>query len=98
MSILEEEKNDDGRNATWYDGLKNAFIAAVRSRDIWLCGVISSLFEGSMYIFVFMWTPALTSLMGDDNDSVKLPFGVIFSTFMISCMAGSSLFSILICR
>jgi len=90
----EEEKNDDGRHSNWYDGLKNAFVVTVRSRDIWLCGVISSLFEGSMYIFVFMWTPALTTLMVDKD--VKLPFGVIFSTFMISCMAGSSLFSILI--
>ena len=36
-----------------------------------------------------MWTPALT----DAND-VQLPFGVIFSTFMVCCMAGSSVFSI----
>lgn len=87
--------SDDGRGApNWYDGLKNAFIATTRSRDILLCGIISSLFEGSMYIFVFMWTPALTALQSDD--SVKLPFGVIFSTFMVCCMAGSSLFSILI--
>jgi hypothetical protein len=90
----EEEKNDDGRHSNWYDGLKNAFIVTVRSRDILLCGIISSFFEGSMYIFVFMWTPALTTLMPDSKD--PLPFGVIFSTFMISCMAGSSLFSILI--
>jgi len=43
-----------------------------------------------------MWTPALTSLakaeMGDSFDG--LPFGVIFSTFMVCCMAGSSIFSI----
>jgi MFS transporter, MFS domain-containing protein family, molybdate-anion transporter len=92
----EEEKNDDGRQSNWSDGLKNAFIVTVRSRDILLCGIISSLFEGSMYIFVFMWTPALTSLMEDKK--ADLPFGVIFSTFMISCMAGSSLFSILIAQ
>jgi MFS transporter, MFS domain-containing protein family, molybdate-anion transporter len=42
-----------------------------------------------MYIFVFMWTPALTS----ESDQVELPFGLIFSTFMVSCMAGSSMFS-----
>jgi MFS family permease len=38
-----------------------------------------------------MWTPALT---GGDAE-VKLPFGLIFSTFMVCCMVGSSLFSIL---
>jgi MFS family permease len=94
-----ENSSDDGRSApNWYDGLKNAFIAASRSRDILLCGIISSLFEGSMYIFVFMWTPALTALMDkkEGDGDVKLPFGVIFSTFMVCCMAGSSLFSILI--
>lgn len=91
----EEKGGDDGHTAAWYDGLKNAFVATVRSRDILLCGIISSLFEGSMYIFVFMWTPALSKLATEDT---KLPFGLIFSTFMVSCMAGSSLFSILISR
>jgi MFS transporter, MFS domain-containing protein family, molybdate-anion transporter len=36
-----------------------------------------------------MWTPALSA-----GSSMELPFGLIFSTFMVSCMAGSSLFSI----
>jgi len=74
----------------WYDGLKNAYTTTIRSKDILLCGAISSLFEGSMYIFVFMWTPALTS----KADKEELPFGLIFSTFMVCCMAGSSIFSI----
>jgi MFS transporter, MFS domain-containing protein family, molybdate-anion transporter len=37
-----------------------------------------------------MWTPALT-----ESEDVQLPFGLIFSTFMVCCMAGSSMFSIL---
>eukprot|EP00547_Thalassionema_nitzschioides_P002082 CAMPEP_0194208888 /NCGR_PEP_ID=MMETSP0156-20130528/7199_1 /TAXON_ID=33649 /ORGANISM="Thalassionema nitzschioides, Strain L26-B" /LENGTH=394 /DNA_ID=CAMNT_0038935945 /DNA_START=398 /DNA_END=1582 /DNA_ORIENTATION=+ len=104
-SIKEEEKFGEGENQTtitsspeeqensesnWYDGLKNAFTTTIRSRDIFLCGIISSLFEGSMYIFVFMWTPALKALSGDSPP----PLGLIFSAFMVSCMAGSSLFSI----
>ena len=53
-----------------------------------------------MYIFVFMWTPALKNLTPKEEgeDSVSLPFGLIFSTFMVCCMAGSSLFSILVER
>ena len=47
-----------------------------------------------MYIFVFMWTPLLRDLVEDKN--ADLPFGLIFSTFMVCCMAGSSLFSIVI--
>jgi MFS family permease len=43
-----------------------------------------------MYIFVFNWTPALSS-----NSSAPPPFGLIFAAFMIACMGGSSLFGIL---
>lgn len=78
-------------NVQWYNGIQEAFNLTMRKNEILFCGIISSLFEGSMYIFVFMWTPALT---GGDAD-VKLPFGLIFSTFMVCCMVGSSLFSIL---
>ena len=98
------EKSSDGDDDSSKDGkssaagaLKGAFAATMRSPDILSCGIISSLFEGSMYIFVFMWTPALTALakaeVGEDNFE-GLPFGVIFSTFMVCCMAGSSIFSI----
>eukprot|EP00540_Astrosyne_radiata_P004124 CAMPEP_0116843468 /NCGR_PEP_ID=MMETSP0418-20121206/12106_1 /TAXON_ID=1158023 /ORGANISM="Astrosyne radiata, Strain 13vi08-1A" /LENGTH=506 /DNA_ID=CAMNT_0004474227 /DNA_START=27 /DNA_END=1547 /DNA_ORIENTATION=- len=96
-----EKASDDGRDdprggASWYSGLKNALVATMRSRDILLCGIVSSVFEGSMYIFVFMWTPALKNLTNSSESEVDLPFGLIFSTFMVCCMAGSSLFSILI--
>jgi len=36
----------------WYDALRNAYIATVRSVDITLCGSIASLFEGSMCKFL----------------------------------------------
>ena len=87
---------DENKKSSGSSALKGAFAATLRSPDILSCGIISSLFEGSMYIFVFMWTPALTTLakeeMGDSFEG--LPFGVIFSTFMVCCMAGSSIFSI----
>merc|ERR1712157_207151 len=47
-----------------------------------------------MYIFVFMWTPLLKSFLKDGDGD--LPFGLIFATFMVCCMTGSSLFSILV--
>jgi multisubunit Na+/H+ antiporter MnhC subunit len=84
------DKASASNNGKWYDGMQQAFTVTIRNYDILFCGIISSLFEGSMYIFVFMWTPALTG----GNADVKLPFGVIFSTFMVCCMIGSSLFSI----
>ncbi len=92
-----EEESDDQHNgkakAYWYDGMRQALNTTLRNREILLCGIISSLFEGSMYIFVFMWTPLLKSLSLKADD---LPFGVIFATFMVCCMTGSSIFSIFV--
>mmetsp|Transcript_52132 Transcript_52132/g.110794 ORF Transcript_52132/g.110794 Transcript_52132/m.110794 type:complete len:512 (+) Transcript_52132:124-1659(+) len=97
----EDDDDDEGSKngkASAAGALKGAFSATMRSPDILSCGIISSLFEGSMYIFVFMWTPALTTLakeeMAEGEEFGGLPFGVIFSTFMVCCMAGSSIFSI----
>lgn len=57
-----------------------------------LLGAIQSLFEGSMYTFVFLWTPALSP-----NDE-EIPHGFIFATFMLASMLGSSLASRLMAR
>ncbi|KAL9369539.1 hypothetical protein Peur_040738 [Populus x canadensis] len=58
-----------------------------RYEKIALLGAIQSLFEGSMYTFVFLWTPALSS-NGED-----IPHGFIFATFMMASMLGSSIAS-----
>jgi len=50
-----------------------------------LCGLVQSFFEGAMYAFVFEWTPALTPQDGTP------PYGTIFASFMVCCMAGSQL-------
>merc|ERR1712232_1187034 len=52
-----------------------------------LCLVVSC-FEGSMYAFVFNWTPAL------DSETIPPPHGLIFSTFMMACMIGASVTTI----
>ena len=47
-----EETIDDTERTSpkWYDGLRTAFTATVRSPEIFLCGSVISLFEGSMYV------------------------------------------------
>merc|ERR1719469_1015907 len=52
-------------------------------RTLLLCLVIAC-FEGSMYAFVFNWTPALAS------KETPPPYGLIFSLFMMACMCGAS--------
>eukprot|EP00934_Nitzschia_sp_Nitz4_P006694 Nitzschia sp. Nitz4//scaffold19_size178191//109793//111323//NITZ4_001990-RA/size178191-processed-gene-0.74-mRNA-1//-1//CDS//3329540720//6684//frame0 len=83
-----ESRQGNKANVKWYSALKDALITSSRNTEVMLCGIISSLFEGSMYIFVFMWTPLLKSFHED-----ALPMGLIFATFMVSCMTGSSVFS-----
>mmetsp|Transcript_6149 Transcript_6149/g.6343 ORF Transcript_6149/g.6343 Transcript_6149/m.6343 type:complete len:466 (-) Transcript_6149:386-1783(-) len=65
-------------------------------------GFAQSSFEGAMYTFVFMWTPALKSVSetqaeldgetGEDTTSQYL--GLIFAVFMVCVMIGSSLFKL----
>jgi MFS family permease len=110
-------------------GLQKGITLMRRDPVIAICGMLQSLFEGSMYIFVFMWTPALTPapasasaggeeseggghirrrmllgrlLEGGDGeggdaeaDTARPPYGQMFATFMVCCMCGSSLFTML---
>jgi len=66
--------------------LKSAMEIIQQNRSVLLVGLIQSLFEASMFSFVFEWTPALSG-------SAKTPYGTIFATFMVACMAGSQIFS-----
>lgn len=66
-------------------------------------GAAQSCFEGAMYTFVFMWTPALKSDAekladaqgGSDIESSSQYLGLIFAVFMVSVMVGSSIFSLM---
>lgn len=55
-------------------------------------GLGQSCFEGAMYAFVFVWTPALQA----GGQDVGPYLGIIFSTFMVCTMTGSNIFSLLI--
>lgn len=58
-------------------------------------GLASTVFEGSMYLFVFFWTPALKSVQSSQGD---LPYGVIFASFMAAMLASSLAFNIITAR
>mmetsp|Transcript_104244 Transcript_104244/g.290380 ORF Transcript_104244/g.290380 Transcript_104244/m.290380 type:complete len:482 (-) Transcript_104244:53-1498(-) len=69
-------------------GITKALIMFAERPMIFFCGLVCSLFEASMFIFVFNWTPCLMEKGQPDP-----PFGHIFAAFMIMCMLGSRLFS-----
>lgn len=61
------------------------------SEAIIYSGLIQVFFEAAMFVFVFVWTPALEYTDGA-IDRNEIPHGLIFSTFMIAIMIGSRLF------
>ncbi|XP_041350449.1 molybdate-anion transporter-like isoform X2 [Gigantopelta aegis] len=89
---------------------KNAFTAIRTDHKVLCLGAIQSLFEGSMYVFVLEWTPALTpappqvssqrNLLEDDKQMEDghrgtIPHGHIFAAFMVAVMLGSCIFKLL---
>ena len=64
---------------------------------ILLTGMIQSLYEAAMYIFVLQWAPSLSSAISSAfSPATPTPYGIIFSCFMASCLFGSTVFSSLI--
>ncbi|KAK4453997.1 hypothetical protein QBC34DRAFT_175242 [Podospora aff. communis PSN243] len=53
-------------------------------------GLSSTIFEGSMYLFVFFWAPALRSVQSTEKG---LPYGIIFASFMAATLASSLVFA-----
>lgn len=57
-----------------------------------MLGLTQTCFEGSMYLFVFLWVPSLQERASQPS----LPLGYIFSSFMISMMLGSLLYTTIV--
>ncbi|MCD9639562.1 hypothetical protein HAX54_024178 [Datura stramonium] len=92
LSSWTENFGDPSENKDLLTQFKGAAAAIASDEKIALLGAVQSLFEGSMYTFVFLWTPALSP------NSEEIPHGFIFATFMLSSMLGSSLASRLLAR
>jgi hypothetical protein len=84
FSTWSENFGDASEGGSSADGFKRAAQAIMSDPKIALLGAMQSLFEGSMYTFVFLWTPAL-SPAGE-----HIPHGMVFALFMVSSMVGSA--------
>ncbi|KAI1996439.1 hypothetical protein LOZ53_001040 [Ophidiomyces ophidiicola] len=63
-------------------------------KRIMVLGLASAVFEGTMYLFVVFWSPAIISAL-KTTYMVPLqspPFGLIFASFMAAMVFGSQLF------
>ncbi|KAF6153694.1 hypothetical protein GIB67_000927 [Kingdonia uniflora] len=92
LSSWSENYGDSSESKGLFAQFRVAAVAIASDEKIALLGAIQSLFEGSMYTFVFLWTPALSP---NEED---IPHGFIFATFMLASMLGSSIASRLMAR
>ncbi|KAK2461151.1 hypothetical protein APHAL10511_006678 [Amanita phalloides] len=70
--------------------IKEVCKALYSEPQLFILGLVQTCFEGSMYIFVFVWVPSLQEISTSPS---PLPLGYIFSSFMVSMMLGSLLYT-----
>ena len=63
----------------------------VQNVDVFLIGTIQSLFESVLFVFVFIWTPALDVFH-------DIPLGIAFASFMVCFMVGNLVCDYLIAK
>ncbi|KAF6837467.1 major facilitator superfamily domain containing protein 5 [Colletotrichum plurivorum] len=83
-----------GSQKTSLADVKSGIVTILKDKRILSLGLTLTFFEGAMYLFVFFWSAALKSARTKAGSTEELPFGLIFSSFMCSMMAGSALFSL----
>jgi MFS transporter, MFS domain-containing protein family, molybdate-anion transporter len=96
-------ENYGNNNLSDFSSLVRGFELVKNDSRIAALGLAQSSFEGAMYTFVFMWTPALKSITETEaelngvklTDSTSEHLGLIFAVFMVCVMVGSSFFKIL---
>ncbi len=80
------EENYSNKKVNFIASCQGGFREIVTEPKLCVIGIIQSLFESAMYIFVFLWTPVLAP--------GKPSFGITFSSFMVCIMIGSALYQI----
>mmetsp|Transcript_6296 Transcript_6296/g.10606 ORF Transcript_6296/g.10606 Transcript_6296/m.10606 type:complete len:496 (-) Transcript_6296:45-1532(-) len=91
LPIIRSSWTENYGDSNGFQDLSQSCMHAINAfRTDWrvsLLAIVVSAFEGSMYSFVFNWTPAL------ESEVLPPPHGLIFSMFMMACMCGSSIFT-----
>jgi len=74
-------------------GLADAWRVVVANRKLTLLGVVSALFEGAMYTFVFNWVPTLAGALGGFSTFAPVQ-GLLFSCLMAAISIGGELYNL----
>ncbi|KAJ4390110.1 hypothetical protein N0V93_007583 [Gnomoniopsis smithogilvyi] len=96
LRLWSENYGSQASEATNAGGLGggSSIRSIMKDKRIVSLGVITCLFEGTMYLFVFFWSAALKSARALVRSDSPPPFGLIFSTFMCAMMLGSQISSL----
>lgn len=70
--------------------LKEAWRIVRNDTTLMVLCLTQTCFEGSMYLFVFLWVPFMQEA---STSKISLPLGFIFSAFMFSMMIGSLIYT-----
>ena len=66
-----------------------AIRAVYESNELFRLGLANSFYEAALHLFVFVWTPVLEKRYRGFG---AVPYGMVFSTFMVCKMIGSQVF------
>jgi len=81
---------DDTQNAAI--SISGAVRTIMSSSELFRLGAANSLYEAALHLFVFVWTPVLEKRSAID---AMVPYGTVFSAFMVCKMFGSQAFKAL---
>lgn len=110
--IMTWDENYGNPDSHLWQSYQEGFSLILNNRSILFLGLVQSIVESCMYIFVFLWTPvmsdgekliiikayklSLSIVLFYETGVEGAPLGLIFSSFMVAIMLGSSYFSYLI--
>lgn len=84
-------------SSTWWQrhrsSVAEAFATITNNKEQLYTGLVCSLFESAMFIFVFTWSNAISSRMEGQQE---IPYSLSFATFMLGCMTGTCVYTVLI--
>jgi len=90
VPLLSWGENYGDCNKGIVQALSHGVESIMHSKHIFLLGMVQLLFEGSMHVFIFSWTPQLQAV--SQLQKAELPLGEVFSCFMAAFMLGSIVF------
>ena len=81
-----------GQRSAAAGGMREAAVHVFGQPELIVVGCLSAVFEASMFVFIFMWTPSLEMRVTASQD---VHYGLVFAMFMLWKMIGSCAYQLL---